>query len=375
MTGPERVIHLAAYDNPQTGSFIPMLIAALSEARSRGCEAEAWIQAAGPGAYAWEADFERAAVPIRFAPTGNRRLMWSWLSDQLDQDGTGKTILQTHFAHFDVPAVAAAAGRRDVSVYWHEHSALSSAPVVVLRNLLKFGALTRGVERILCPSTELTEAVAWRLAPRRKIEFLPNAIDASRFPLPSDGERMAARSRLGLPADTAVLLHFGWNWSLKGGDLFLEAVRLLRQAGRDFLAITVTRDPAASRGRDELGLREAVAIVPPADARELYAAADLFVSTSRSEGGTPFALMEALASGVPLVATDLPGNEFVCRANPRARLTSVNPAEIAATVGQALDAPSPDRREEARADIEERFSLQRWARHLCDLYERPPPRS
>ena len=107
------------------------------------------------------------------------------------------------------------------------------------RNRLKYGVLGRRVERILCVSTELAEVVVERGAPKGRVEFLHNAVDVERFWLLEREEREIARLRLGLPADQPLLVHFGWDWDRKGGDLFMQAVRMLRERGVEAVGVTV----------------------------------------------------------------------------------------------------------------------------------------
>ena len=85
------------------------------------------------------------------------------------------------------------------------------------------------------------ETITRRGAPRAKVEFLHNAVDVDRFPVLTGEQRRAARDDLGLPAGRPLLVHFGWDWMRKGGDLFIEAVRRLRAAGADVTAATVGR--------------------------------------------------------------------------------------------------------------------------------------
>ena len=83
-----------------------------------------------------------------------------------------------------------------------------------LRNAVRFGFLSRGVERIFCVAPDQVDGIRRRLAPRSKVEFFPNAIDLDAFAPPSAEERAAARERLGLPRDARVLAHMGRDWHL-----------------------------------------------------------------------------------------------------------------------------------------------------------------
>ena len=142
------------------------------------------------------------------------------------------TILHTHFTSFDIPAAMAAGGHAAAKVFWHVHTPHHDSLPMRARNRLKYSVLGRRVERILCVSSELAEVVVDRGAPRSRVEFMHNAVDVDRFRLLEREEREIARLRLGLPADQPLLVHFGWDWHRKGGDLFLHAMRALRERGR-----------------------------------------------------------------------------------------------------------------------------------------------
>ena len=70
-------------------------------------------------------------------------------------------------------------------------------------------------------------------------------------------EREIARLRLGLPADQPLLVHFGWDWHRKGGDLFMQAVRTLRERGIEAVGVTVGGGDPARALREQLGLGHA----------------------------------------------------------------------------------------------------------------------
>jgi glycosyltransferase involved in cell wall biosynthesis len=109
-----------------------------------------------------------------------------------------------------------------------------------------------------------------------------------------------------------------------------------------------------------------------ADVVDLYRAADIFVFPSRGEG-CPNAVLEAMASGLPVVATDVAGNREVLGEDGNAGwlVPAEDPAALAEAVATLLGSPSM-RREvamAARERILERFDIDRvGAQYLC-LYE------
>ena len=168
------------------------------------------------------------------------------------------TILHTHFTSFDIPAAMAADRHGAAKVFWHVHTPHHGSLPIRARNRLKYAVLGRRVERILCVSSELAEVVAKRGAPTDRVEFLHNAVDVDRFRLLESEEREIARLRLGLPTDQPLLVHFGWDWERKGGDLFMQAVRTLRERGIEAVGVTVgggDQARAAARRSSTSGMR------------------------------------------------------------------------------------------------------------------------
>jgi glycosyltransferase involved in cell wall biosynthesis len=83
---------------------------------------------------------------------------------------------------------------------------------------------------------------------------------------------------------------------------------------------------------------------------------DLFMNTSDSEGGAPVAIMEAISSGIPVIATSVGGNpDIVSSENGLLVSADPTPAQLAQAIGTILD--RPDRGAELRAG-----SLRTWKR-------------
>ncbi len=116
----------------------------------------------------------------------------------------------------------------DVKVLWHVHTFLGERRAMRMANRFKLGVVSRRVERILCVAPHLAEGVLARGAPAAKVSFFPNGLDTTVHVPPSAERRSGARDALGIAPDAVVALHFGRDWELKGGDVFLETMARLR---------------------------------------------------------------------------------------------------------------------------------------------------
>jgi glycosyltransferase involved in cell wall biosynthesis len=364
-----RIVHLAGYGGPYAGSFIPMLRAVMRAARERGWTCEAVF---GPIAQdrVWLDELREDGIPFRF-PASNSGRDVTQLVRKLVSESSQPTVLHTHFTNFDLAAVKAARRDRATKVFWHVHTPHHASLAMRMRNRAKYTVAGRRVERILCVSSELAEVVAQRGAPRRKVEFLHNAVDVERFRLLDPHEREIARARLGLPAGQPLLMHFGWDWMRKGGDLFMYSVRALRERGIEVSAATVGGGAPARALRDELRLGHAVHVLDPTDdVQTLYAAADVFVSPSRAEG-TPYSVMEALSSGTAVVASNIPGHALMGAGVASCVITPHEPAAIATAVEQLLARPHNEIAAdglEAHLWMRANLALEQWSARLVDRY-------
>ena len=363
-------MHLAGYGGPYAGSFVPMLRGVMRAARDRGWSCEAVF---GPVAKdrVWLDELRDDGIPFRFAPSSARadvsRLVRSLLAESDEP-----TVLHTHFTSFDIPAAMAAAGHGATKVFWHVHTPHHDSVLMRARNRMKYALLGRRVDRILCVSSELAEVVVDRGAPRSRVEFLHNAVDADRFRLLEREEREIARLRLGLPIDRPLLLHFGWDWDRKGGDLFMQAVQALRARGVEAVGVTVGGGETAKKLREDLDLTHAVHVLDPTDdVQTLYATADVFLSPSRAEG-TPYSVMEALSSGTAVVASDIPGHALMGAGIASCLITPHDPAAIATAAERLIDRDDHEISADALSGhlwMRDKLHLPRWSAGLMERYE------
>ena len=365
------VHHLVDYGGPYAGSFIPMLTGTGRELIRRGDRMTVWLSAISRDRE-WVKELADVAE-IRWLPAGGPgrasvRATVAALRAGL-ADEVGPVVLHTHFAAYDIPAAVMGLQRQRTAVFWHEHSRPPGDAVTRLRNTMRYLIFGRAVDRILCVSAEITADLRARLAPRRALLTFPNAIDLTRFGPITPEARHAARHSLGIDESAKVVLHFGWDWHRKGGDLMLAAADALAD-DPNLIWLTVPGIPERERTPPDNASR-IHQVESRNDVRAIYAAADVFLSCSRSEG-MPYAMLEALASGLPVVATDLPGHRLALRDLPAGEIVSLDPLEIAAALRRTLSVAEPQRAtyaELAHARVAESYSLTDWSRRLVDLYD------
>lgn len=361
-----KIIHLAPYASPYPGSFIPMLTAVRDGAIERGWSFEA-IFPTSAAARPWLASMRADGTTIRIAPDVGQRAFATWLAAVVDE-ADRPTVLHTHFTGFDMPAAVVARRRPGVRVVWHLHTRLESGLLVTGRNAIRFGLVGRHVDAILCVSADLRDAARRRLAPADRLVLFTNAIDLQQFRRAQPDERARARSQLDAPVGGPLLVHFGWDWERKGGDLFLEAVAALSRDGLDVAALCVGGGEPARRTCARLGLEGRVLVADPReDVQTFYAAADIFISSSRAEG-MPFAVLEALASGTPVVASAIPSHEPLAETATGCVIAELTPQAFADAIRSVLSARAAGEFPVSVGALASTLDLNSWAERLLDLY-------
>jgi glycosyltransferase involved in cell wall biosynthesis len=208
--------------------------------------------------------------------------------------------------------------------------------------------------------------------PGRPVEYIPNGVDVDRFPERRDPE--GARRELGLPAGVPLAIYTGKVIPRKNlEDLFRLADRLpslhvvlVGNFNEPYYGDRYYRELLA--GFPNVGTRvRAVGEVGMASIPRYLEAGDLFVFPSRLEG-MPNSVLEALAAGIPVVASRTDAHAEIIAPD-----TGRMYRDVDELVGQATELLADEtlRRRlgaRARAVVRERFSLEAAARAYVELY-------
>lgn len=186
-------------------------------------------------------------------------------------------------------------------------------------------------------------------------------------------EREEARRRLGLGADGPIVMYTGRVNAAKGAGVLLDAAESLRDLGGTVVLVGKVYDAAYEERAARLGNVVMTGYVPPAEVPAYLAAADVLVlpttpSLPYARFTSPLKLFEYLASGRPVVASDLPVHREVLEHEVNALLYEPgDPAALAAAVGRLLDDRELGRRLAERAwhDVQP-YAWERRARRILD---------
>lgn len=136
---------------------------------------------------------------------------------------------------------------------------------------------------------------------------------------------------------------------LKGVDTAIGAVELLRRGGVDCHLVRLSQWPLSDEERRRLAADEFHCALPPDRVPELVRGCDLLLAPSWEQEGFGLPALEAMASGVPVVASDVPC--YRAWAAPAARLVPLDSDSFAAAAGELLADPRRWRRQR-RAGLE-----------------------
>lgn len=228
--------------------------------------------------------------------------------------------------------------------------------------------------RVVAVSTEIRDRLVRAGARPERLTVLLNAIDPDAFRRDTS-RRAPLRAALGLHPDDIVVASVGRAERQKRFDLFLAGLRpVLRREPRvravivgDGSLLADLQSQAAALGFGDrclfLGHRTDVA--------DLHNAFDVFVQSSEYEG-TPNAVLEAMAMGTPLVATDVGGTrELAADGRDALLIPSLDTAALGRAVEQVLADPdrAHSRAAAARQRVEQVLSFDARTRRLEQIYE------
>lgn len=304
------------------------------------------------------------------------RTLWSWRPD----------IVHTHMAK------AGSLGRLAAVVYnWTQPRAARARLIHTYHGHVfegYFGSPTTkvflAVERWLARRTDALVAISpqvrhdllvtYHVAREAQLHLVPLGFNLDRFLALDAPARVSARRQLDLPDDALVVSTVGRLTAIKQHTLFLDMAARLQSRGGPYVFLIVgdgeLRASLEARAA-ELGLGAAVRFLGwRGDLDVVYGATDVFVLTSRNEG-TPVALIEAMASGVAAVSTDVGGVRDVVTGPELGRLVPFGDADGLAD-GVAAFAADAARRaavgEAGRVSVRDRYHAARLREDIRQLY-------
>lgn len=220
-----------------------------------------------------------------------------------------------------------------------------------------------------------------RISPQHKTRLLGNGVDVARFRPEATGPdlRRQVREGLGIAESDVVVGMVGRLVAEKGWmELFAAAAEL--GSGYTYLAIG-PEDPEKADALPQAALEAAeengvLLLGMRTDMVDLYSAMDIFVLPSYREG-FPRAAMEAAASGLPVIATDIRGCREVVDDGVNGSLVPVGDADALAAAIEALGENPEQRtsmgaagRQKAEAEFDELRVVDRVRRGYIDAHRR-----
>jgi glycosyltransferase involved in cell wall biosynthesis len=300
------ILLVADFAARQPGSFLPAKLAVARAVRNRlGLEAIFVLPARARRRH-WTSLITDSNFPLHFLPREARRRPRALLMIARDADAG---IIHADFTWLDLESLYA--GRRSgAAVVWHVHNGLLDYPLPQrLSDVVKARVLARACNGIVAVSEQVGRDLRRRGFPADKVIVIKNAVELARFRDPF-ARRHETRRQLALAESAFVILSFCWPPARKGADVLVEALSRLEVDRNEPLAAVLVGepDPLERFLRERFGsLPECLLIIPPVDdVVQLFGAADVFVSAAREEG-FPYAVAEAMACGLPVVGSDIPG--------------------------------------------------------------------
>lgn len=295
------------------------------------------------------------------------------------------SIVDTHFENRAKIQTCICSALGGAKHFTHVHSLLSdvsrykaekgSAKRVLLG--VYYRMLTVFSKKVLCISEAIhRQYMVWSYGRCQNVEtlYVGTPLGTPKY------TRHTARTLLRLPQETQIITNISAIEYIKGIDLIIRAVALLKQKGIMVLFVHIgglradtqeQKDYAASLFRlaKELGVEQQVIWLGKRnDVQDILPMANVYVHPSRSEG-LGSVLMEASVAGLPLVGTNVGGiSEIVKDGQTGVLVESEDVHGLSMAIEKALNNPTYGK--QAYDEVYSHFSQTRLAGELLDSYRK-----
>lgn len=209
-----------------------------------------------------------------------------------------------------------------------------------------------------------------------KIPVIYNGVNLKRFRRADPGERADIQARLDVPEGSSIVVTIAQCIWAKGLNYFIDAARVIIRTRPNTIFFIVgdgPERPIFQQQALDCGLEKHVIFTGPrVDTESFLSIADVFVLLSVWEEAFAFTLLEAMASGCPVVASRIGAIPESVQDGVTGLLVPPRDAEAAAGAILTLlddDALRLEMSRAARERVEQHFSLECWVEQTIELYE------
>jgi glycosyltransferase involved in cell wall biosynthesis len=207
-----------------------------------------------------------------------------------------------------------------------------------------------------------------------KVRVIHNGVDLERFK-PLSGVKEEMRRKLGIPKDASVVLTVRRLVYKNGIDTLLESAEIAVKNNPKLVFVVVGKGPDFEGVKEkivQLGMQRKFRLtgfVPDEELPLYYNVADLFALPSKSGEGLPLVALEAMASGLPVVATNVGGTSEVMSEDYGKLVPPNSPNSLAEAVLEFSRKDLSVLTKDLRTMIEQKYSWDQNVEKLGKIYE------
>lgn len=282
-------------------------------------------------------------------------------------------LIHCHYLRENYIAMLAKSYNKKVKVVYTNHFILANDAITRLSNKL-LDARQDQMIAVCNKGREQLMANGWS---GEHIQVIFNAVDPAAWA--GDRSESTMRAELGIPEDRFVMLCSSRFADDKGHKYLIDSVkRLTELTDRPFTLVLSGDGPLLEETKahvKELGLTEDQVkfLGFRKDIKNLYKGADLYVNSSRHEA-LSYAIIEAMAAGLPVIATDMGGNSDIVNdaAGCGLLVKYDDPDSMAQAMKVMLEEPHflAQCRQGAERTIQEKFEINKMAAATYAVYQK-----
>jgi glycosyltransferase involved in cell wall biosynthesis len=229
-------------------------------------------------------------------------------------------------------------------------------------------------DKIITVSNATKDYVLSLGAKPEKVKVLHNGVDLVRF-RPLAGKREEMRRKIGISQNSIVVLTVRRLVYKNGIDTLIESANIAVKKNPKIIFLVVGKGPDLNKVQmrsEQLGIENnfrLTGFVKDEDLPFYYNAADFFVLPSKSGEGLPLVALEAMACGLPVIATNVGGISEILMEDYGKLVPPNQPELLAKAVLEFSNIDLSSRKKEIRAVMEEKYSWDKNVETLIEIYE------